>query len=93
MAALGRQKFIRATYAQAAAALAATGKEEDLALAQDVTSFVAAMPPAVSRRLARAREIMMAQRAAGQGERTPEMGSKAADKPDREPHKPRDRER
>jgi hypothetical protein len=93
VAALGRQKFIRATYAQAAAALAATGKEEDLALAQDVTSFVAAMPPAVSRRLARAREIMMAQRAAGQGERTPEMGSEAADKPDREPHKPRDRER
>ncbi|MQH75111.1 hypothetical protein, partial [Escherichia coli] len=60
VAALGRQKFIRGAYAQAAAALAATGKEDDLALAEDVTSFVAAMPPAVSRRLERAREIMMA---------------------------------
>ncbi|WP_454887697.1 relaxase/mobilization nuclease domain-containing protein [Sphingomonas oryzagri] len=63
--ALGRQKQIRGAYADAAAALAATGKVEDRALAEDIAGFVADMPPAVSRRLERAREIMMADRAAG----------------------------
>ena len=60
--ALSRQKQIRGAYAEAAAALAGTGKEEDRALAQDVAGFLAAMPPAVSRRLARAREILRSAR-------------------------------
>jgi hypothetical protein len=94
VAALGRQKLIRGAYAQAAAALAATGKEDDLALAEDITSFVAAMPPAVSRRLQRAREIMMAERAAAGGsERAPETDKKAGAPPDHEKPKPRDRDR
>ena len=94
VAALSRQKLIRGAYAQAAAALAATCKEDDLALAEDVTSFVAAMPPAVSRRLERAREIIMAERAAGGGvERSPETGSESGKTPDRERPKPRDRDR
>src|SRR3546814_3979807 len=63
--ALGRQKQIRRAYADAAAALAATGKDEDLALAEDIVGFVADMPAAVSRRLERAREIMIADRAEG----------------------------
>src|SRR3546814_11403020 len=63
--ALGRQKQIRRAYADAAAALAATGKDEDLALAEDIVGFVADMPAAVSRRLERAREIMLADRAEG----------------------------
>src|SRR3546814_13020927 len=63
--ALGRQKQIRRAYADAAAALAATGKDEDLALAADIVGFVADMPAAVSRRLERAREIMIADRAEG----------------------------
>ena len=93
VAALGRQKFIRGAYAQAAAALAATGKEDDLELANDVASFVAAMPPAVSRRLERAREIMMAERASGGGvERAREVEEGAAP-PDRQKPKPRDRDR
>jgi len=94
VAALGRQKFIRGAYAEAAAALASTGKEEDIALADDVTSFVAAMPPAVSRRLERAREIMIAQRGGTAG---PDRGTTPAerhdDTPDREKPKPRDRDR
>lgn len=94
VAALGRQKFIRGAYSQAAAALAATGKEENIALAEDVTSFVAAMPPAVSRRLQRAREIMMAERAkGGSAEPAPEVGDGKASPPDRDRPKPRDRER
>lgn len=60
--ALGRQKQIRGAYAEAAAALAATGKDEDRALAEDIAGFVADMPAAVSRRLERAREIMIADR-------------------------------
>lgn len=56
VAALGRQKLIRGTYAQATAALSTTGKEEDRAFAEDVASFVAAMPPAVSRWMQRARD-------------------------------------
>ena len=94
VAALGRQKFIRGAYAQAAAALAATGKDEDLALAEDVTNFVAAMPPAVSRRLQRAREIMIADRAADSVAKqapAPDRGGEAG--PDRGPPKPRDRDR
>jgi hypothetical protein len=63
--ALGRQKQIRGAYADAAAALAATGKDEDRALAEEIAGFVADMPPAVSRRLERAREIMIADRAEG----------------------------
>lgn len=94
VAALGRQKLIRGAYAQAAAALAATGKEDDLALAEDVTSFVAAMPPAVSRRLQRAREIMMAERAASSGvDRARDRPQADDPTPDRGPPKPRDRER
>lgn len=93
VAALGRQRFIRGAYAQAAAALAATGKEDDLELANDVASFVAAMPPAVSRRLERAREIMMAERASGgEVERAREVEEGAAT-PDRQKSKPRDRDR
>jgi len=92
VAALGRQKFIRGAYREAAAALAATGKEDDLALAEDVTRFVAGMPPAVSRRLQRAREIMMAERAAG-AEGTRARGADDATGPNRDQHKPRDRER
>lgn len=93
VAALGRQKFIRATYREAAAALAATGREEDLALAQDVSDFVDAMPPAVSRRLERAREIMIAQRAGTGAERHVDGDQKPDPSPDREPSKPRDRDR
>lgn len=94
VAALGRQKFIRGAYAEAAAALAASGKEEDIALAEDVTSFVAAMPPAVSRRLQRAREIMMAQRAAaGVARQAPVPDRDGEAGPDRAPPKPRDRDR
>ncbi|MFP5431767.1 MAG: relaxase/mobilization nuclease domain-containing protein [Alphaproteobacteria bacterium] len=63
--ALGRQKQIRGAYADAAAALAATGKAEDRALAKDIAVFVADMPAAVSRRLERAREIMLADRITG----------------------------
>lgn len=63
--ALGRQKQIRGAYADAAAALAATGKAEDRALAEDIAGFVADMPAAVSRRLERAREIMLADRVTG----------------------------
>lgn len=93
VAALGRQRFIRGAYAQAAAALAATGKEDDLELANDVASFVAAMPPAVSRRLERAREIMMEERASGGGiERAREVEEDPAT-PDRQKPKPRDRDR
>lgn len=94
VAALGRQKSIRGAYAQAAAALAATGKEDDLALAEDVASFVAAMPPAVSRRLQRAREIMIAERAAAGGAaRVPEIDKDGSVSPDREKPRPRDRDR
>src|SRR3546814_12724106 len=63
--ALGRQKQIRRAYADAAAALAATGQDEDLAVAEDIVGFVADMPAAVSRRLERARAIMIADRPAG----------------------------
>src|SRR3546814_10095471 len=52
--ALARQKQIRGAYAEAAVALAGTGKPEDRALGQEIAGFLAAMPPAVSRRLARA---------------------------------------
>ena len=94
VAALGRQKFIRGAYRQAAAALAATGIQKDFALAEDVTNFVAAMPLAVSRRLERAREIMMMERAAGGvSDRAQEAGSKSDAAPYREAPKPRDRER
>lgn len=93
VAALGRQRFIRGAYAQAAAALAATGKEDDLELANDVASFVAAMPPAVSRRLERAREIMMAERASGGGVERAREGEEGAATPDRQKSKPRDRDR
>lgn len=92
VAALGRQKFIRGAYREAAAALAATGKDEDLALADDVTRFVADMPPAVSRRLQRAREIMIADRGAG-ADGARERGADETTGTDRDQPKPRDRER
>ena len=72
--------------------LTGPGKEDDLALAQEVTDFVAAMPPAVSRRLQRAREIMMADRAQG-GSTDRSIGPTGVNEPGREDPKPRDRER
>ncbi|WP_223262981.1 relaxase/mobilization nuclease domain-containing protein [Sphingobium sp. SCG-1] len=94
--ALGRQKQIRGAYADAAAALAATGKEEDRALAEDIAGFVADMPPAVSRRLERAREIMMADRAggsAGSRSRDTDKGVAESQTPMPIERKPRDRDR
>ena len=93
--ALGRQKQIRGAYADAAAALAATGKAEDRALAEDIAGFVADMPAAVSRRLERAREIMMADRTEAAGPRDREEDGEAVRRPiiDQRARKPRDRER
>ncbi len=94
VAALGRQKFIRGAYREAAAALAATGKDEDIALAEDVTSFVAAMPPAVSRRLQRAREIMMREGSMRTSlDHGVEPEGQGNPDHDRNKFKPRDRER
>jgi len=93
VAALGRQKFIRGAYREAAAALAATGRDEDIALAEDVTSFVSAMPPAVSRRLQRAREIMTADRAAVGADKKADTDIDNGRHVDHERPKPRDRER
>ena len=93
--ALGRQKQIRGAYADAAAALAATGKAEDRALAEDIAVFVADMPAPVSRRLERAREIMIADRAQAADRRDREDEGEAMQRPivDRGDRKPRDRER
>ncbi|KMS52391.1 relaxase/mobilization nuclease domain-containing protein [Sphingobium cupriresistens] len=94
--ALGRQKQIRRAYADAAAALAATGKDEDLALAEDIVGFVADMPAAVSRRLERAREIMIADRAEGAaGSRSRDTHGDIAEGQTPIPieRKPRDRDR
>lgn len=94
--ALGRQKQIRGAYADAAAALAATGKDEDRALAEDIAGFVADMPPAVSRRLERAREIMIADRAKGSaGSRSRDTEGDVAEGQTPIPieRKPRDRDR
>jgi hypothetical protein len=93
--ALSRQNQIRGAYAEAAAALAATGKQEDRALAEDIATFVADMPPAVSRRLERAREIMLAERGAAAERRGPEKGGEAVQQPvnDRGTSMPRDRDR
>ncbi|WCT75825.1 relaxase/mobilization nuclease domain-containing protein (plasmid) [Sphingomonas naphthae] len=94
--ALGRQKQIRGAYADAAAALAATGKEADLALADDIAAFVAEMPPAVSRRLQRAREILLGERAQGtpaRGIRADEGDVRNGADPDLTTPKPRDRDR
>jgi hypothetical protein len=71
--ALVRQKQIRGAYAEAAVALAGTGKADDHALSDEVAGFLAAMPPAVSRRLALAREMMQA-RQASHPAREPEGG-------------------
>lgn len=82
--ALSRQRQIRSAYADAAAALAATGREADRALAEDIAEFLAGLPPAVSRRLERARAIMTGDRV----EVTPASRIKATNpkltKPDRE---------
>jgi hypothetical protein len=93
--ALGRQKQIRGAYADAAAALAATGKAEDRALAEDIAGFVADMPAAVSRRLARAREIMIADRNQAADRRDREEKDEVVQRPDidRGARKARDRER
>ncbi len=93
--ALGRQKQIRGAYADAAAALAATGKAEDRALAEDIAGFVADMPAAVSRRLERAREIMIADQNQAADLRSREKKGEGAQRPDidRGARKPRDRER
>ena len=93
--ALGRQKKIRGAYADAAAALAATGKEEDRALAEDIAGFVADMPAAVSRRLERARQIMIADQDQAADLRSRVKKGEGAQRPDidRGARKPRDRER
>ncbi|MCC4254798.1 MAG: relaxase/mobilization nuclease domain-containing protein [Pseudomonadota bacterium] len=72
--ALVRQKQIRGAYAEAAVALAGTGKADDQALSEEVAGFLAAMPPAVSRRLALAREMIKG-RQATQLAREPEGGA------------------
>lgn len=60
--ALPRQKHIRGAYAEAAVALAGTGKTEDIALSGEIARFLAEMPPTVSRRLGRACEILQSGR-------------------------------
>ncbi len=72
--ALMRQKQIRGAYAEAAVALARTGEAHDQALSDEIAGFLAAMPPAVSRRLALAREMMQG-RQATQPPREPEDGA------------------
>lgn len=93
--ALGRQKQIRGAYVEAAAALAATGKNDDRALAEDIAAFIADMPPAVSRRLQRAREIMIADRTAAANGTGREPGEDEAQRqgPEKGDRKSRDRER
>jgi hypothetical protein len=71
--ALVRQKQIRGAYAEAAVALAGTGKADDRALSNEIAGFLAAMPPAVSRRLALARDMMQARHPASA--REPEGGA------------------
>ena len=61
--ALVRQKQIRGAYAEAAVALARTGEADVQALSDEIAGFLAAMPPAVSRRLALAREMMQGRQA------------------------------
>lgn len=72
--ALVRQKQIRGAYAEAAVALARTGEVDDQALSDEIAGFLAAMPPAVSRRLALAREMIKG-RHATQLAREPEGGA------------------
>jgi len=72
--ALVRQKQIRSAYAEAAVALAGTGKADDQALSDEVAGFLAAMPPAVSRRLALARDMMQARQPASAREPEGEAG-------------------
>lgn len=76
LTALVRQKQIRGAYAEAeaAVALARTGEADDQALSDEIAGFLAAMPPAVSRRLALAREMMQG-RQATQPAREPESGA------------------
>lgn len=93
--ALGRQKQIRGAYADAAAALAATGKDKDRALAEEIAGFLADMPAAVSRRLEQAREIMIADRNQAADLRAREKKDEALQRPDidRGARRARDRER
>ena len=62
------------TSAEAAVALARTGEADDRALSDEIAGFLAAMPPAVSRRLALAREMIQG-RQATQLAREPEGGA------------------
>ena len=92
--ALGRQKQIRGAYAEAAVALAATGDDDDRALAEDIAAFIADMPPAVSRRLQRAREIMIADRSsAAADDRSREPDGVPPPETAKDKRKPPDRER
>ncbi|MFB9047599.1 relaxase/mobilization nuclease domain-containing protein [Sphingobium indicum] len=91
--ALARQKQIRGAYAEAAVALAATGKPEDRALGQEIAGFLAAMPPAVSRRLARAREILQSERPPQERRNEPEGVSPPTGADEGRPPPHRDRER
>jgi len=91
--ALSRQKQIRGAYAEAAVALAGTGSAEDVALSGEIASFLASMPPAVSRRLERARVLLqseLGQREPGRSSQTSEAEKSASDAPVRTK---RDRER
>jgi hypothetical protein len=91
--ALARQKQIRGAYAEAAVALAGTGKAEDRALGQEIAGFLAAMPPAVSRRLARAREILQSERPPQERRNEPEGVSPPTGSEEGRPPPHRDRER
>ena len=91
--ALARQKQIRGAYAEAAVALAGTGKAEDRALGQEIAGFLAAMPPAVSRRLARAREILQSERSPQERGPEPAGLSPPAGADEGRPSPNRDRER
>ena len=71
--ALVRQKQIRGAYAEAAVALAGTGSADDQVLSNEIAGFLAAMPPAVSRRLSLARDMMQARHPASA--REPEGGA------------------
>src|SRR3546814_14570954 len=53
----------RGAYAGAAVALARTGEADDQALSDEIAGCLAAMPPAVARRLALALEMMQGRQA------------------------------
>ena len=82
--ALVRQKQIRGAYAEAAVALAGTGQADDQALSDEIAGFLAAMPPAVSRRLALARDMMQARQAARPVREPDGGGGRERPPPDRE---------